>query len=132
MTRALESQGGSNSKLASVLRLTVLEFPPLANTTLTAAFNVIKLEPDCFRALDAICAFRAISTLQVVTTLGPKALDETLPFKLKGFTGLPRSVQAFVKNPGSSVQLAKLLEQAAGSDDDAGELSWSCAGPPDR
>ncbi len=126
--KALESRGSPNSKLAAALRLTVLEFPPLPNTTLTAAFNVITLEPDCFRALDAICACRGVSTLQVVTTLGPKALDETVPFKLKGFAGLPLSVQAFVKNPGSSVQLAKLLEQAAGSDQDAGELSWSALG----
>ena len=125
---ALKSQAGPHSKLASLLRLTVLEFPPLANSTLAAAFDVINLEPDCLRAIDAICAFRAVSTLAVVMTLGPQALDEILPRKLKAIEGLPPSVQAFVKNPGSSVALARLLEQVAGSDHDAGELSWSALG----
>ena len=127
--QGIESKRGPDGKLASLLRLSLLEFPPLARTTLAAASELIALEPDCFRAIDTVCAIRAVSTFQaVVTTLGPKALEEVLPSKLKAIDGLPRSVQAFVQNPGSSVELTKLLERAAGSDQDAGELSWSALG----
>ena len=128
-SKALESKGGPHTKLRSLLRMTLLEFPPLPNTTLPAASDVIKLQADCYRAIDAMNAIRAISTGHVVTTLGPQTLEETLPRNLKAIEGLPPLVQAFLKKPeGSTVELAGLLEQAASSDQDPGELSWSALG----
>ena len=127
--KALEAKGGANPKLASLLRLTLLEFPATPNVTLPAASDVLKLEPDCYRAIDAMCVIRAVSTLHVVTMLGPQMLEESLPKKLKAIESLPRPVRAFLEKPdGGSLELAGLLEQADGSDDDAGELSWSALG----
>ena len=110
--------------------MTLLEFPPLPNTTLPAASDVIKLQADCYRAIDAMNARSGPSRPgHVVTTLGPQTLEETLPRNLKAIEGLPPLVQAFLKKPeGSTVELAGLLEQAASSDQDPGELSWSALG----
>ncbi len=127
--KALEAKAGANSKLASLLRLTLLEFPATPNITLPAASDVLKLEPDCYRAIDTMCVIRAVSTLHVVTLLGPQTLEQTLPKKLKAIESLPRPVQAFLEKPeGGSFELAGLLEQADGPHDDAGELSWSALG----
>ncbi len=126
---ALQARGGPHSKLQSLLRMTLLEFPAAPNVTLPAASDVIKLEPDCYRAIDAMCAIRAVSTLHVVTLLGPQTLEEALPKKLSAIESLPPAVQAFLKKPeGGSIELAGLLEQAAARGQDAGELSWSALG----
>ena len=127
--KGLDVKGGPNSKLQALLRMTLLEFPAVPNVTLPAASDVIRLEPDCYRAIDAMCAIQAVSTLHVVTMLGPQTLEETLPKKLKAIESLPLAVQAALKKPeGGSFELAGLLEGAAATDEDAGELSWSALG----
>jgi tetratricopeptide (TPR) repeat protein len=127
--KGLEAKGGPHAKLQSLLRMTLLEFPASPNVTLPAASDVIRLEPDCYRAIDAMCAIQAVSTLHVVTMLGPQTLEESLPKKLKAIESLPLSVQAFLKKPeGGSLELVRLLEAAAGPEQDGGELSWSALG----
>ena len=109
----------------------LLEFPATPNVTLPAASDVLKLEPDCYRAIDAMCQISAVSTLHVVTLLGPETLEETLPKKLKAIEALPLPVQDSLKKAeGGSFDLARLLEQAAGSEQDAGEFVGA-PGPSD-
>jgi len=122
----LESKGGPHASLAAIARMTILEFPALANVSLPAESDVQKLEPDCFRAIDAMCSINAVSTQHVITLLGPQMLEQAVPRKLKAIASLPAEARAALEKPdSSSLELVALLEQSSGSAQDSGELSWS-------
>jgi hypothetical protein len=46
---------GPLSSLAALLRLMIVEYPVMADLTLLAARDVLALEPECYRAHDAMC-----------------------------------------------------------------------------
>ena len=73
---------GPLSSLAALLRLMVVEYPVMTDLTLLAARDVLALEPDCYRAHDAMCRVGGVSNLHQATMAGPEILAETLPEKL--------------------------------------------------
>ena len=67
--KRLAIKDGANAKLASLLTLMVLEFPPGTRLLLQTARDVIKTDADCYRAYDAICENGDLGDLHVATEL---------------------------------------------------------------
>ena len=120
---------GVSPKLAALLRMLVMEFPYGTQPSLEAARDVVDLDPECFRACDAMCQASGVSNLHVATTLGPEALGQTLTKSLKSMPGLPTSVRDFLARPvGGDAALYRLLEKSGAPANDPGEPSWSVMG----
>ncbi len=120
---------GPLSPLAALLRLMVVEYPVMQDLTLLAARDVLTLEPDCYRAHDAMCRVGGVSNLHQATTAGPEVLARTLSEKLLALETLPAAVKKHFENPeGGDATLCKLLSQAGEPILDAGEPSWAVLG----
>jgi tetratricopeptide (TPR) repeat protein len=121
---AAATHEGPFDKLAALLRMVTLEFPRQSAVALQAAKDVVELEPACFRAQDAACDFRGVSTQHVTTTLGPGVLAATLPDKIRALPGLPESARQRIEGQMVASTLAEALDQAGKPADDLGEPSW--------
>ena len=75
----LKVRDGPHARLAALLCLMSVEFPPHTALALGAARNVVALAPDCFRAYDAMCRVHGVSNLHRATTAGPQALASSFP-----------------------------------------------------
>ena len=122
----LNVEQGPLSSLAALLRLMVVEYPVMTDLTLLAARDVIALEPDCYRAHDAMCRVGGVSNLHQATMAGPEVLADTLPAKLLALERLPAMVKEHLENTkGDEPALCKLLSQAGAPGADTVEPSWS-------
>jgi hypothetical protein len=129
---ALEASmaNGPDAPLAALLRLTVVEYPPLSGVLIPAARQVLGLDRDCYRAWDAMCQVRGVSNLHEATALGLQALDEEFPARLKSLAAaLPVTVRGELdKAEGATPALVAALRAAGNPASDAGEPSWSVLG----
>ena len=101
----------------------------MANLTLQTARQVVELEPDCFRAIDAMCRVQGVANMHIATVLGPRALDQVVPEKLRAVSALPAQVRNALDRPaGGESVLVDVLTKAGGAGEDTGEPSWSVLG----
>jgi tetratricopeptide (TPR) repeat protein len=120
---------GPLSALAAMLRLASLEHPVMPDLTLLAAKDVLALEPDCYRAADAMCRVGGVINLHQATTVGMETLTKTLPATLRDLESLPAAVRQLLDNPdGGESALYKAFRRAAAPGADGGEPSWAVLG----
>jgi tetratricopeptide (TPR) repeat protein len=120
---------GPQARLAALFRLLIVEFPPGSRLALDAARQVVELEPECFRAIDAMCRFPGVSNGQTATSIGPEVFAQKLPAALKKMNGFPVEPLKHLDHPvGGNAALFTKLEQAGAAGTDQGELSWSVLG----
>ncbi len=123
------AHGGPHAALAALLRLTLLEYPASPNVTLPAARAVLALDPECYRACDAMCRIYQLGNLHQATMFGPQVLDQALPRRLQTMAGLPEGVRAQLEQPVSrSPALAAAMVKAGEPSVDDGEPSWAVMG----
>jgi hypothetical protein len=101
--RRINVAQGPLSSLAALLRLMAVEYPVMADLTLLAARDVLALEPDCYRAHDAMCRVGGVSNLHQATMAGPEVLADTLPAKLLALERLPATVKEHLENTKGNV-----------------------------
>lgn len=122
--RQIKTEEGSLESFAGLLRLLAAEFPRLKTRTVPAAKELLAREPDCFRAIDAVCDIGGLGDLHVVTVLGPQILDQVVPKKLKTIEGLPEPVREVIDSQKGGPALVAALLKASEPDRDQGEPSW--------
>jgi tetratricopeptide (TPR) repeat protein len=125
----LQSEKGPQAPLAALLRLTAVEYPVRSRSALQAARAVLDLDPECFRAYDALCRVGGVANGHVATTLGPEILAKTLPERLRALEDLPTRLREHFDHPlGGEAALFQALDQAGAPGQDTGELSWGVLG----
>lgn len=126
--RHLQSDRPELASLAGLLRLLAVEFPYERSQTLPIAQQILAREPDCFRAVDAICQVGGLNDLHVATVLGPRMLDTVVPAKVKALEQLPAGVRESIEANKGEPALVEALRQAGKPDADAKEPSWEVLG----
>ena len=122
--KRLAIKDGPHAKLASLLGLMVVEYPPRTRLLIQAARDVINTDADCYRAYDAICVNGDLGDLHMATESAPVAFTDLFPVKLRSLTTLPESVKKPLDKGGDELTLVHGLEQAGRPGHDAGEPSW--------
>jgi tetratricopeptide (TPR) repeat protein len=120
----LAIKDGPYARLASLLNVMVLEFPPGTRLVIQAARDVIQTDADCDRAYGAIFHNGDLGDLHAATAMGPVAFTKAFPDKLKSLTTLPESVKTPLDQGGDELTLVGRLEEAGRPGQDAGEPSW--------
>ncbi len=69
----------AEDRLASLLAVMAVEYPPRTRLLIESARAVIKLDADCYRAYDAICQNGDLGDLHMATENGPLAFTELSP-----------------------------------------------------
>jgi tetratricopeptide (TPR) repeat protein len=126
--RHLQSDRPTLASLAGLLRLLAVEFPFERSQTLPIAQQVLAREPDCFRAIDAICQVGGLNDLHVATVLGPRMLETVVPAKVKALEQLPAGVLESIEANRGEPALVEALRQAGKPDADVKEPSWGVLG----
>ena len=128
--KRLKVDGGPQSALTALSRLSIIEFPGTATVVLQAAKDVLGIDPECYRAIDAMCAVGGVSNLHVATLLGPQMLEQAFPQRLAALEKLPAAVREQLDQPqaGGEVALVESLEKAGEPAADSGEPSWGVLG----
>ena len=91
---------------------------------LRSAQDVVRLDPECYRAHDVMCQIGGVANLHVATALGPEALAQLLPEKLDAVPSLPKSVRQAFDQAADEPALLEALNRASRPPGDAGEPSW--------
>ena len=112
-------------KLARLLDLMVVEYPPHTRLLIQTARDVINTEPDCYRPYDLICVNGDFGDVQMATASALQAFSKLFPVKLRTLSTLPDSVKKPLDQGGDEITLVHQLEQAGRPGQDAGEPSWS-------
>ncbi|MDR3635461.1 MAG: hypothetical protein P4L84_16775 [Isosphaeraceae bacterium] len=126
--KAIATDLPSLKPLASILQLFAVEFPWSRIQTLESAQPLLKTDPDCFRAMDAICQVGGIDDLHAATQAGPLILEKVVPAKLVAIEGIPAEVRAVITRSGGEPALVAALRKAGDPRSDAGEPSWGVFG----
>ena len=127
--KRLNIHGGPHSALAALLRLAIAEFPVTPNWLAQAAKDLLGIDVECYRAIDAMCAAGGVSNLHVATMLGPQTMELTFPQRLAALDKLPAVVrEQFDRPAGGEVALVEALVKAGQPDADPGEPSWGVLG----
>jgi tetratricopeptide (TPR) repeat protein len=121
---------GPMAPLSALLRLLALEPTVLADLGLLAGKEVQALDPECYRAHDAMCRLGEIlNNIDQPTAIGPDVFARTIPVKLGAIDALPAIVRTHLdKASVSTTGLAVALETAGAPGADAGEPSWAVLG----
>ena len=120
---SLAQKEGPKTKLAALLCMLTLSFPRTTAIGLQSAGDVVALQPDCFRAHDAMSDFHGVSTQHMTTMIAPAALEQFVYEKLPGLEGVPASVKDLLANKLPVFQTAVLFDKAGEVDTDVGEPS---------
>lgn len=127
-TKHMRAGHESEEGLAALLRLMAVEFPRSRRSTLKASKEILSRDPDCFRAVDAVCRDGGLNDLHAATQFGPAVLDQLVPKKLLAMKGLPARVgEAVARNPGGPAP-EDALRDAGGPALDESEPSWGVLG----
>jgi tetratricopeptide (TPR) repeat protein len=93
---------------------------------LLAARDVLTLEPECYRAHDAMCRFGGVTNLHEATTTGPATFAQALPQRLQAIDALPDIVRQHLEKPAADETiLFGVLTRAGRPEVDDGEPSWA-------
>ncbi len=122
-TRLAKTEG-PHARLAGLLGLMIVEYPPRTRLLIQTARNVISADADCYRAYDAICVNGDLGDLHMATESAPAAFTRLLPVKLGSLASLPETVKKTLDRGGDEMTLVHQLEQAGRPDRDIGEPSW--------
>jgi tetratricopeptide (TPR) repeat protein len=125
---ALAKIGGSEAKLAALLRLLALEYPHHSDVALRAAKEVLSKDPECFRAHDVLFRVGGVSNLHVATMFAPEVLTEAIPKRIRLIGSLPGPVREPIDRNAGEVALVEALERAGAPEEDGGEPSWAVFG----
>jgi tetratricopeptide (TPR) repeat protein len=123
--KRLAVKEGPHAKLARLLDLMVVEYPPHTRLLIQTARDVINTEPDCYRPYDLICVNGDFGDVQLATASALVAFPKLFPLKLRSLATLPESVKKPLDQGDDEVALVRELEQAGRAGQDAGEPSWS-------
>jgi tetratricopeptide (TPR) repeat protein len=122
-------QGGPLAPLAALLRMNEIELESAPNLLLRAASEVLTVDPECYRAIDAMCSVPTLRNLRRFTALGPQVIDQSVPKSLKSISGLPKGVADHLEDIGfGATKLAESLLAAGDHAADPGEPSWGVLG----
>jgi len=125
----LKVESGPLAPLAALLRMSEIELEGAPSLLLHAAGLVVTIDPECCRAIDAMCGVPTLNNLHRVTLVGPQALEQTLPTRLKAIADLPKGVAARLdKTEFGAPNLAESLLAAGDRTADLGEPSWGVLG----
>ena len=122
-TRLAKTEG-PHARLAGLLGMMIVEYPPRTRLLIQTARNVISADADCYRAYDAICVNGDLGDLHMATESAPAAFTRLLPVKLGSLSSLPETVKKTLDQGGDEMTLVHQLEQAGRPDQDIGEPSW--------
>jgi tetratricopeptide (TPR) repeat protein len=120
----MEVKEGPHARLAALLRLFSVEYPPHSALVLRSAREVLSADAECYRAHDTMCRVGGVSNLHVATAFGPDVLTRLLPAKLKAVGTLPPSVKVKLNGRGNELDVVAAMTSAGASGEDAGEPSW--------
>jgi hypothetical protein len=127
--KRLRVDAGPQSALTALLRLAIVEFPGTPSLVLLAAKDLLGIDVECYRAIDAMCAAGGVSNLHVATMLGPQTMELAFPQRLAALENLPAVLRARLDQPaGGEVALVDALTKAGEPRADAGEPSWGVLG----
>ncbi len=112
-------------RLASLLTLLAVEYPPRTRLLIESARAVLNLDADCYRAFDTICQNGDLGDLHMATATGPLAFTKLFKLKLSSLPGLPESIKNAIDQGRDELSLVGLLEEAGRPGVDSGEPSWS-------
>src|SRR5579864_575858 len=119
----------SHTALAGLLHFLAAEdysFAP--SQTLAAAGRMVEADPECCRAIDAMCQVGGVSNLHAATMAGLQVLDQAIPQRLLSLPDLPKEVEAAIKQERGEPALVKALFKAGAPGSDSREPSWSALG----
>ncbi len=121
---------GPLAPLSALLRLLALEPTVLVDLSMLAGKDVMALDPECYRAYDAMCRLgELLNNLEQPTSVGPAVFARTIPVKLGALQGLPGIVRAHLdKSSVTGTALFDALATAGSPGADAGEPSWAVLG----
>ncbi len=120
----MEVKEGPLAKLAALLRLFSVEYPPRGALLLRSAREVLAADPECYRAHDAMCRVGGVGNLHMATAFGPDVLTKLMPAKLKALGTLPPSVRRPLDGKGDELAVVAAMTGAGASGEDSGEPSW--------
>ena len=120
----MEVKEGPHAKLAALLRLFSVEYPPHGALVLRSAREVLGADAECYRAHDTMCRVGGVGNLHVATSFGPDVLTRLLPAKLKALGTLPPSVKGQLDERGNELDVVAAMTRAGTSGEDSGEPSW--------
>jgi tetratricopeptide (TPR) repeat protein len=121
---------GPIAPLSALLRLLALEPTMLTDLGLLAGKDVLALDPECYRAHDAMCRLgELVNNVDQPTFVGPDVFARTIPLKLGAMDTLPAIVRAHLDKPSvTGTALFEALGSAGAPGADAGEPSWAVLG----
>jgi tetratricopeptide (TPR) repeat protein len=121
---------GPMAPLSALLRLLALEPTVLADLGLLAGKDVLALDPECYRAYDAMCRLgELLNNIEPPTSMGPDVFARTIPVKLGALGALPTTARAHLdKSSVTGTALFDALGTAGAPGADAGEPSWAVLG----
>ncbi len=121
---------GPMAPLSALLRLLALEPSVLMDLGLLAGKDVLALDPECFRAYDAMCRLgEATNNFDLPSSSAPEVFARTIPQRLGAMDTLPAIVRAHLDNPSvTGTALSEALGVAGAPGADAGEPSWAVLG----
>ncbi len=124
----LKNVAGPEQRFAALLRMLAFEFPHHGDSPLHCAQELLKLDPECFRAHDVMYKAGGVANLHVATVLAPQVLTQIVPKRIRSIDALPESVCVPIDRSAGEVALADALERAGRPEEDAGEPSWAVLG----
>ncbi len=122
--KALAIKDGPHARLASLLNLMLLEFPPGTRLVIEAARDIVQTDADCDRAYESIRRNGDLGDVHAASAMGLVAFTNLFPEKLKSLKTLPQSVKTSLDQGGDELTLVDQLEAAGRPGHDAGEPSW--------
>lgn len=128
--RLAAASKGRNGSFARWLHFLAIEdeagIAPLS--TLASARALLAAEPDCFWAIDSMCARGGVSSLHVSTLLGPKMLDERVPREMLALADLPDPVRKAVQQERGEPDVVRALLAAGRDEHGTAEPTWATLG----
>lgn len=126
---ALKAQRGRLAPLAGLLRLAQVETDDAPSLLDHTARELLAIDPECLRAIDAMCGLHALKILDRATLLGPQTLTETLRTRLNSIADLPKSVADRIGGRDRvAFEVAESLVAAGEDTGLGGEPSWGVLG----
>lgn len=123
LPRLAAARAERDSPLLRVLEFLAREAPEVQAATIRAGHELLRAEPECYLAHDAMCRVGGVAHQHSATVLGPAVLSRQLAPRVGEMPGLPAPVRAAL---GDEAGLYTALRAAGPAD--RGEPSWAALG----